>query len=50
MSLSLNQKFLNNSNNITTLQGNYLQLSIDVAEAADFHKKILFMMMPTLKN
>ena len=41
MSLSLNQKFLNNSNNITTLQGNFSQLSIDVAEAVAFHKNIV---------
>jgi len=41
MSLSLNQKFLNNSNNITTLQTNYNQLAIDVAEAVSFHKDIV---------
>ena len=41
MSLSLNQKFLNNTNNITTLQTNYNQLAIDVAEAVSFHKDIV---------
>src|SRR5210317_1833191 len=41
MSLSLNQKFLNNSNSITTLQTDYTQLSIDVAEAVAFHKNIV---------
>ena len=41
MSLSLNQKFLNNSNNITSLQTNYNQLAVDVAEAVSFHKDIV---------
>ena len=41
MSLSLNQKFLNNTNNITTLQTDYNQLAIDVAEAVSFHKDIV---------
>ena len=41
MSLSLNQKFLNNTNNITSLQTDYNQLAIDVAEAVSFHKDIV---------
>ena len=41
MSLSLNQKFLNNTNSISTLQTNYNQLATDVAEAVAFHKDIV---------